>query len=176
MSDTNDTSKSTIEKLIRLKRYEQPREGYFQEFLREFQRRQRAELLQRSARGLLLERIGTYFSGLSSVGRLQWASAGVAACAGVAAVAVWAMGAVNGGAGPENSAMQVASEEREAPGSGAPRIRISEQPNRSSLPEYDVRKLTVVPVNAQRNDISPEATRVGDGPTAPDESSRLRNF
>ncbi|HEY8901201.1 MAG TPA: hypothetical protein VIM61_12385 [Chthoniobacterales bacterium] len=36
-----------IQKLIRLKRYEQPPEDYFDDFLLEFQRRQRAEMLRR---------------------------------------------------------------------------------------------------------------------------------
>lgn len=38
---------SDIQKLIRLKRYEQPPEDYFDGFLIDFQRRQRAEMLQR---------------------------------------------------------------------------------------------------------------------------------
>lgn len=49
-----------IAKLLRLKRYEQPPPGYFDDFLREFQRRQRSELLRRSARQLLWERICSY--------------------------------------------------------------------------------------------------------------------
>ena len=36
-----------ISKLLRLKRYEQPRPGYFEDFLLEFQARQRAELIRR---------------------------------------------------------------------------------------------------------------------------------
>jgi hypothetical protein len=84
MSDTND-----IQKLIRLKRYEQPRDEYFENFLAEFQRRQRSELLQRSARSLFFERLGTYFS---EFGKMQWAAAGVAACAAIGAVAFFATG------------------------------------------------------------------------------------
>lgn len=37
-----------IQKLLRLKRYEQPPAGYHEMFLREFQNRQRAELIRRS--------------------------------------------------------------------------------------------------------------------------------
>jgi len=58
-----------IRRLIRLKRYEKPGDGYFEEFLTEFQKRQRSELLQRSAHSLLVERVGTYFSG---IGRRGW--------------------------------------------------------------------------------------------------------
>ena len=36
-----------ISKLLRLKRYEQPPPGYFEDFLRDFQARQRAELIRR---------------------------------------------------------------------------------------------------------------------------------
>jgi hypothetical protein len=37
-----------IGRLLRLKRYEQPPPGYFENFLREFRRRQRDESLRRS--------------------------------------------------------------------------------------------------------------------------------
>jgi len=60
---------SEIQKLLRLKRYEKPRDGYFEDFLTEFQSRQRSEMLRRSARSLLMERVGTYFSGL---GKQRW--------------------------------------------------------------------------------------------------------
>lgn len=43
--------------IIRLKRYEQPPEGYFEDFLREFHRRQRAELLKPSISTLVWERL-----------------------------------------------------------------------------------------------------------------------
>lgn len=47
---------SDIQKLIRLKRYEQPPEGYFDDFLFEFQRRQRAEMLKRPLWQIVWER------------------------------------------------------------------------------------------------------------------------
>ena len=43
------TKTRIVSKLLRLKRYEQPPPGYFDDFLREFQRRQRAEALRRPA-------------------------------------------------------------------------------------------------------------------------------
>jgi hypothetical protein len=52
-----------VQRFIRLKRYEQPPEGFQEAFVAEFQRRQRAELLQRSSVGLFMERLGTYISG-----------------------------------------------------------------------------------------------------------------
>jgi hypothetical protein len=48
-----------LSKLLRLKRYEQPPPGYFEDFLREFQRRQRAEALRRPSWAVLWERIAS---------------------------------------------------------------------------------------------------------------------
>jgi len=56
MKDSED-----IQRLIRLKRYESPGDAYFETFLEEFKDRQRSELLHRSARGLLVERISMWF-------------------------------------------------------------------------------------------------------------------
>jgi len=53
MSDESD-----IQKLLRLKRYEQPPEGYYEDFLREFQRRQRAEVLKSSVWEIVWDRLG----------------------------------------------------------------------------------------------------------------------
>lgn len=76
---------SDLQKLLRLKRYEQPPEGYFEDFLPEFHQRQRSELLKRSAHGLFLERLGTYFSGFGT--RQRWVLAGGGAYA--AFMALW---------------------------------------------------------------------------------------
>jgi hypothetical protein len=46
-----------LSKLLRLKRYERPPPGYFEDFLREFQRRQRAEALRRPTWALLWDRV-----------------------------------------------------------------------------------------------------------------------
>ncbi len=48
-----------LSKLLRLKRYEQPPPGYFEDFLREFQRRQRTEALRRPSWALLWERLAS---------------------------------------------------------------------------------------------------------------------
>lgn len=65
-----------IQELISLKKYEQPDEGYFEDFLVEFQQRQRSEILKTSARGLLIERTKAWFSELGGV---KWlVGAGVA--------------------------------------------------------------------------------------------------
>ena len=48
-----------VSKLLRLKRYEQPPPGYFDDFLHEFQRRQRAEALRQPSWAALWERIAS---------------------------------------------------------------------------------------------------------------------
>jgi hypothetical protein len=46
-----------LSKLLRLKRYENPPPGYFEDFLREFQRRQRTEVLHRPAWATFWDRV-----------------------------------------------------------------------------------------------------------------------
>ena len=53
MDEFND---SEIARLLRLKRYEQPTPGYFENFLHEFHRRQRDELLRQPLWRICLER------------------------------------------------------------------------------------------------------------------------
>lgn len=60
MKDSDD-----LQKLLRLKRYETPGEEYFQNFTEEFKDRQRAQLLQGSARSLLFERASMWFDEVS---------------------------------------------------------------------------------------------------------------
>jgi hypothetical protein len=72
-----------LQDLIGLKKYEQPEEGYFDEFLVEFQQRQRSEMLNTSARGLLVERTKAWFS---EFGSLRWVIGAGTAYAAVALV------------------------------------------------------------------------------------------
>lgn len=51
------TPEENISKLLRLKRYEQPPPGYFEDFLSEFQARQRAELIRRPLWEIVWDRI-----------------------------------------------------------------------------------------------------------------------
>lgn len=76
--ENEDHNTDAIKKIMRLKRYEKPEEGYVDSFLLEFHQRQREELLNRSSRGLFLERLGTFMGDLS-VQRV--ALAGGLACA-----------------------------------------------------------------------------------------------
>ena len=73
-------------RIIRLKRYENPPKEYYEEFLREFHYRQRAELLKPSLKTLLLER----FSSLMLEFRVPVSAyAGATALALLASVAIW---------------------------------------------------------------------------------------
>ena len=73
-------------RIMRLKRYENPPKEYYEEFLREFHYRQRAELLKPSLKTLLLER----FSSLMLEFRVPASAyAGATVLALLASVAIW---------------------------------------------------------------------------------------
>jgi len=55
-------SNESVSRLLRLKRYEQPPPGYFEEFLSEFQCRQRAEVIQRPLWAITWDRIARFFA------------------------------------------------------------------------------------------------------------------
>ena len=76
-----------IQKLLRLKRYEKPSEQYFQTFLHDFHRRQRAELLRQPAWKIAIDRAAALFSE-HSLGRYAYAGATAAVLlfAGIASV------------------------------------------------------------------------------------------
>ena len=60
MIEPEDTE---IQRLIRLKRYEQPPEGFVDEFLVNFHYRQRSEILRQSSLSLFWERLVTFMDG-----------------------------------------------------------------------------------------------------------------
>lgn len=57
-----------LQALLRIKRYEQPPPGYFDDLLANIQKRQRAEMLRRPAWRLALERVTTFAQSL----RVDW--------------------------------------------------------------------------------------------------------
>ena len=79
-----------IQKILRLKRYEHPSDEYFEEFVEEFHRRQREDLVKRSARSLFMERLSVWFKEL---GMARWAyGAGVAYAALMVGFLAWPRG------------------------------------------------------------------------------------
>jgi len=69
-----------IQRLIRLKRFEQPSEGFTEDFLQQFHQRQRAEMLKQSSLELFWERATTWWGNLL-VPKWGMAAAAVAVCA-----------------------------------------------------------------------------------------------
>jgi hypothetical protein len=65
-------NESQLQALLRLKRYEQPPAGYFNDLLESVHRRQREEMLRRPAWQIALERIRAFFAPL----HLDWRHAG----------------------------------------------------------------------------------------------------
>jgi hypothetical protein len=94
-----------IQRLMRLKRHERPAEDFVEDFLASFKERQRAELLRQSARGLLLERLGTLLGDFISP---RWTTAG--ATAAVAVLAAWTTFGIIGGGRQDLPAYADASE------------------------------------------------------------------
>lgn len=56
---------SEISKIIGLKKYESPEDGFFEDFLSDFHYRQRQQLVQLSSRQLFFERVAEYFKNWS---------------------------------------------------------------------------------------------------------------
>lgn len=76
-----------VRKLLRLKRYEQPGDDFFERFVDDFGQRQRAELLRHSSRRVLLDRLGTIWWE-QGFGRWAYGAAG-ATCVAAIAIAGW---------------------------------------------------------------------------------------
>ena len=66
-----------IEKLLEMRGERVPADEYFEVFLSDFHRRQREDLLKRSARSQLVERLGGWFR---EMGRVKWIYAAVVVC------------------------------------------------------------------------------------------------
>ena len=73
-----------IQRLMRLKRFEQPEEGFTEKFLKEFHQRQREEMLRQSSLQLFWERASTWWNNLMVP---KWALA--TATAAVCLMSVW---------------------------------------------------------------------------------------
>ena len=87
MDEFNDNE---IAKLLRLKRYEQPPPGYFENFLHEFHRRQRDELLRQPLWRICLERAHDFMFRLNipSLTSYPAVAAAVLLCAAVVSLKV----------------------------------------------------------------------------------------
>jgi hypothetical protein len=88
MDESNDNE---IGKLLRLKRYEQPPPGYFEDFLHEFHRRQRDELLRQPLWRICLERAHDLMLRLDvrSLASYPAAVAAVLVCAAVISLRIY---------------------------------------------------------------------------------------
>ena len=106
MSNTEEQ----IQKIVSLKRYETPREGYFEDFLLEFQQRQQSELLHRSSISLFFERASTWFR---EIGSVKWvAGAGLGYASLMAAILLWPAGS---GTRPDSNLTPASFEPTQAP-------------------------------------------------------------
>ncbi len=93
--------------LLRLKRYEQPPPQYFDQLLRDIQRRQRSELLHRPLWKIAAERVQTFFSE-HSMGHLSYAGAMAAVLVlGVGAIKLLTPGGNDGHASPVIAAEKI---------------------------------------------------------------------
>ena len=88
MDEFNDNE---IARLLRLKRYEQPPPGYFENFLHEFHRRQRDEMLRQPLWRICLERAHAFMLRLDarSLASYPAAVAAVLVCAAVVSLKIY---------------------------------------------------------------------------------------
>lgn len=122
-----------IQKLIRLKRFETPGEGFTEEFLKEFHQRQRAEMLKQSSIDLLAERVQTWWSHLTVP---KWSLA--TAMAGVCLASFWLLGGTATQSAPEMAATPVAG--------GIPVV-----PDKPFVPKLDLSELPMANVAGRNN-------------------------
>jgi len=110
-----------IQRLIRLKRYEQPEEGFTEKFLEQFHQRQRAEMLQKSSLALFMERAGTWWENLL-MPKWGMAMAAVAVCAASA----WMLSRPAGNTAPAVTAAPAPAAASEKP--FVPKMDLSDLP------------------------------------------------
>ena len=92
-------SETEIQNLLKLKRYEQPPQEYYEQFLRDFQHRQRAELIRKPLLDIALHRIQAFFSEpLFSQLAYAGATAAVLLVAGVASAKIMSTGSAESSA------------------------------------------------------------------------------
>src|ERR1700746_1951929 len=103
MDEFNDNE---IAKLLRLKRYEQPPAGYFENFLHEFHRRQRDELLREPLWRICLNRAHDFMLRLNlpALPSYPWAVTAVLVCAAVISLKLYQTPAPAGLAAQDRSA------------------------------------------------------------------------
>jgi len=116
-------NEDSITKLLRLKRYEQPPEEYFQNFLAEFQARQRSEVIHRPLLQIAWDRFSSMFV-MPPVPRMVMTSSFAAAMLAAVFVFNWAdddspsaLALDSSGASGWNSAV------RTAPGKTSPSVQ-----------------------------------------------------
>ena len=87
----NEFDDNEIAKLLRLKRYEQPPPGYFENFLHEFHRRQRDEILRQPLWRICLERAHGFMLRLDARALASYpaAVAAVLVCAAVISLKIY---------------------------------------------------------------------------------------
>src|SRR5437763_11577756 len=87
----DDLSDNEIGRLLRLKRYEQPPPGYFEDFLHEFHRRQRDELLRQPLWRIAFDRAQDFMMRLNAARLASYpvAATAVLVCAAVLSLKVY---------------------------------------------------------------------------------------
>jgi hypothetical protein len=98
-----------ISKLLRLKRFEKPSPEYFENFLREFQERQRAQLLREPAWRIAWDRLAAFFGG-NEASRYGY---GLASAAVLVAAAIASFNILQ--SGPRGGEAVVARQEEASP-------------------------------------------------------------
>ncbi len=114
--DDNELS-NEIGQLLRLKKFEQPPPGYFEDFLHEFHRRQRDELLREPLWSVIWQRVSRSFFQLNipSLTSYPAALAAVLVCAAVLSLKIYQTPSSQPDGFAENSSTEIATPVATAP-------------------------------------------------------------